>query len=136
MKNSVFKRKKFYLIMILLITTAGTVFFFPMNIGGKYTCYYHRIINHSQPVLNVNTLDHHQEGIEDISKSGNHNLSDVVSNQDNTKSSHHGSLLLDNYLHQYAFFWWASVGIFALCISLLLRLKKNVRGNKYSLTVK
>ena len=131
-----FKRKELYLIIVLLITTAGTVFFFPMNIGGKYTCYYHRIIDHSHPVTNVNTLDYHQEGIEDISKSGNHNLSDVASIQDNTKSSHHGSLLLDNYLHHYAFPWWASVGIFALCIGLLLKLKKNVRGNKSSLTFK
>jgi hypothetical protein len=136
MKTSVLKGKKLYLIMILLITAAGTVFFFPMNIGGKYTCFYHRIFYPSQPVSDVNALDHHQEGIEDISKFGDHNVSDLASKQDNTETLHHGSLLLDNYLHQYAFPWWASVGIFTLCMSLLLKQKKSVRGNESSLTVK
>jgi hypothetical protein len=131
-----FKRKTLYLIMILLITAAGTIFFFPMNIGGKYTCFYHRIFNHSQPVSNINVVNHHPEGKQDLSKFGDPNVSDVASKHDNTESSHLESVLLDNYLHQYAFPWWASVGIMALCISFLLKLKKNVRENESSLTVK
>ena len=136
MKNRVFKRKGIYLIVVLLITAAGTVFFFPMNIGGKYTCLYHRIFDHSQPVSNVNITDQHQEGKQDLSKSGYHYPSDVTSKQDNTESLHHDSVLLDNYLHRYAFPWWGSVGILALCISFLLKLKKNDRGHESSLTVK
>ena len=136
MKTRLFKAKKFYLVIIVLITAAGTVFFFPMNIGGKYTCYYHRIFDHSHPVSDANALDHHQDGKMNLSKSGDHNLSNEASKQDNNETLHYGSDLLDNYLHQYAFPWWASVGLLALCIYLLLKLKRNVRGNEPGLTVK
>lgn len=46
--------------MIVLIAAAGTVFLFLVNIGGKYTCFYHRIFHHSHPVSDGMVLDHHQ----------------------------------------------------------------------------
>ena len=122
--------------MLGLIATSGSIFFFPMNIGEKYTCFYHRIFDHSHPVSDANASGHFQDGKKNLSKSGDHNLNDMASRHNNTETTHHGSLLLDNYLHQYAFPWWASVGLLALCIYLLLKTKRKVRTDKSSLTMR
>jgi hypothetical protein len=136
MKSKMFKSKKFYLGIIILIATSGSIFFFPMNLGEKYTCFYHRIFNHSHPVSDVNALNQHQDGKNNLSKSGDNNLSNGTSKQNNSETSQHGSVLLDNYLHQYAFPWWASVSLLALCIYLLLKIKRKVRTDESSLTMR
>jgi len=135
MKRKVFKTKKYYLIIIVLLATAGSIFFFPMNIGGRYTCFYHRVFDHSHPVSHVNAVNHHQDVEMGISKSGDHELGEKVTGLNNTSTHNHGSILLDNYLHQYALPWWASVGLLAFGIYLFLKLKKNVKGKESSLTV-
>jgi hypothetical protein len=135
MKRRLIRTKKFYLGIIVLIATAGSIFFFPMNIGGKYTCFYHRLFNHEQPVLQVNELDHQQHGGTRILQSGDRKMSDKVSTQNKTETTHHGSVLLDNYLHQYAFPWWVSIGLLAFGIYLFLKIKRKLKRNESSLTV-
>ena len=125
-----------YLVIGIVITTLGTVFFFPLTIDGRYTCFFHRIFNHTHPVSDINAMDQQQEEKTELSKSGNHDLHNQLSGNDKNNTSHHGSMLLDNYLHQYAFPWWASIGLLALCIYLVLRLKNNLTENDSSLTVK
>jgi len=122
--------------VIVLITAAGTVFFFPINIGGKYTCFYHRIFNHSQPVSDGKVLDHHQEQINNVTESNVHNLTNAANTPADNESSRHGSVLLDNYLHQYAFPWWTSVGLLSLCIYLLLKAKNQIIEEQSGLLVK
>jgi hypothetical protein len=43
---------------------------------------------------------------------------------------------LHNYLHQYAFIWWGSVGLLVLCMYLFFKQKRNVKVNNSGLTVK
>ncbi len=129
---NIHKFKKTYLLIIVLIAVAGTVFFFPVNISGKYTCFYHRIFRHSQPVPDGMVLDHHQEQINNVTESNIHNLTDAANSPVDKESSPHGSGLMDNYLHQYAFPWWTSVGLLSLCIYLLLKIKKS----KYRRTIR
>lgn len=135
MQFKLFKNKKLSLGIIILIAISGSIFFFPMNIGGKYTCFYHRIFNHTHPVSDINAMDHHQKGNANLSKSENYDLHDQVSANGKNNTFHHGSLLLDNYLHQYAFLWWTSIGLLALCIYLVLKIKQNITVNEYILTL-
>jgi hypothetical protein len=44
---------KFLFIILILITGLGAVVFFPFDINGQYTCFFHRIIDHSHPVTNL-----------------------------------------------------------------------------------
>ncbi len=125
MKFMIHEFKKTYLLVIVLMATAGTVFFFPVNIGGKYTCFYHRIFHHSQPIPDGMILDHHQKQIKNVKESNIHNPTNAVNSPVDNESSPHGSGLMDNYLHQYAFPWWTSVGLLSLCIYLLLKVKKS-----------
>jgi len=120
-KNTV-RRKKFYLGLTILFAASGTIFFFPMNIGGRYTCFYHRIFDPPQYTATVK-LSHTP-------------LNDISDQETRTESSRQHADLLHNYLHRYAFIWWGSVGSLALCIYLFLRLKKNINANESSLTVK
>lgn len=134
MVGTMFKNKKIYLGIIILIATAGSLFFFPMNIGGRYTCFYHRLFDHSHPVTQVSGMDHQQDMEERMSTAGNQNLSDNANREVSTQTTHHGSILLDNYLHQYAFPWWASIGLLALGIYLFLKIKRNLKEKESSLT--
>jgi hypothetical protein len=110
MKKGQLKIKKFYLGIIILLATSGSILFFPINIGGRYTCFYHRIFDPYQL-----SSDH------DVS----HTIQDNIPGQEtHTESSHQHSDLLDNYLHRYAFIWWGSVGLLALGIYLFLKVKK------------
>lgn len=86
--------------MVIIIAFSGSIFFFPMNIDGKYTCLYHRLIDHSHPLTDVMISDH--------------------------KMNHHHSTLLSNYLHLYALPWWISIGLVSLCIYLVLRFRNSV----------
>lgn len=134
MRRVILGSKIKYLIIGIVITTFGTVLFFPLTIEGRYTCFFHRIFNHSHPVSETNVLDHHQKESAELTNSGNHDLHNSVSENDKNNTSHHGSVLLDNYLHQYAFPWWASVGLLALGVYLFLKQKKNLNEKESSLT--
>ena len=122
MQKSVFRCKKFYLVTIILIAAAGSIFFFPMNMSDQYTCFYHRLFDPPQYTASLKTAtDTHGD----------------VSNQDihNELSQHH-SVLLDNYLDQYAFIWWSSVGLWSICVYLFFKLRRNIKNHCCSLTEK
>jgi hypothetical protein len=136
MKLKQINNKKLTLGIIILITISGSIFFFPINIGGKYTCFYHRIFDHTNPVSDINEMDHHHKVNTNLSKSENYDLHNQVSGNSINNTPHHGSLLLDNYLHQYAFLWWTSIGLLALCIYLVLKIKQNINVNESNLTLK
>lgn len=125
-------KRKFYLAVIILITALGSVLFFPMNIGGRYTCFYHRIFNASHPVFGASVSAHTHHRVENSPGSDdNHN-----NGQENMSPSDHDSSLLDAYLNFYAFIWWGSVGLLALFIYLFFKLKRNVKVKESSLTIK
>ena len=135
MINRVFNTKIIYLSMLLLIASAGTIFFFPMNIDGKYTCFYHRLFDHTHPVSEASGPKQHDEGRQDLSISAGHSLRSKVMEIDEINPSHHNSDLLDTYLHQYALPWWASVGLLAFTIYLIPKLKKSLRQKNLSLMI-
>lgn len=108
--------------MIFLIAAAGSIFFFPMNIGGRYTCFYHRLFDPPQAESGLNASINNQ--------------GKILSGHTNQMNGHDHSVLLDNYLHQYAFIWWGSVGILALCIYIFFKIKKDIKVNDPNLTVK
>ncbi len=100
-------RKKLYIIIMFLVAFSGSIFFFPMNLGGRYTCFYHRLFDHHDQVNeNANTAS---------------SLDKVEEHFDS-----HDSILLEKYLHDYAFPWWFSVTLTALSIFLWKRLKKDL----------
>ena len=121
MKNSIFRSKKFYLSLIIIIAASGSIFFFPMNIGEQYTCFYHRLFDPPQSDV---TLDASIDNQDNISNQATH-----------SNLSQHHSVLLDKYLDQYAFIWWSSVALLALCVYLFFKLKRNVVVNESSLTL-
>ena len=100
-------RKKMYIIVLFLIAFSGSIFFFPVNLASRYTCFYHRLFDHNDQVnKNTNTASS-QDEVEEHSDSN-------------------GSILLEKYLHHYAFPWWFSVALTALSIFLWKRLKKDL----------
>ena len=121
MQKSIFTSKKFILGLIIFITASGSIFFFPMNIGDRYTCFYHRLFDPPQSDV---TIDASIDNQDNISKHATH-----------SNLSQHHSALLDKYLDQYAFIWWSSVALLALCMYLFFKLKKNVVVNDSSLTL-
>lgn len=122
MAKNIFKRKKIYLGLIIFFAASGTIFFFPMNIGGQYTCFYHRLFDPPQSNADSDVLVNNQNVIP------NHELC--------AEASHHDTILLDNYLHQYAFIWWGSVGVLALCFYIFFKLRRNLKVNDSSPTLK
>ena len=118
---------KIILFLLVVITAVGSVFFFPLIIAEKYTCYYHQIFDHSHPVVEGSINEPLPGKNKNNTASDNHYSRHKTHAQGNKASLHHGSLMLENYLHQYAFAWWACVGLLALCIYLLLNLKKQNR---------
>lgn len=110
--------------MISLIAAFGTIFFFPMNIGGKYTCFYHRVFNQEHPAVEKfvpaapQTVSQKETAAKNSSAAGQ--------DQEHISSHEHGSVLLEKYLTKYAFFWWGSFGTLALGVYLLYRLKRNI----------
>jgi hypothetical protein len=162
MGKRILKSKINYLVISIMITASGTVFFFPLNIDGKYTCFYHRIFDHSHPVSNEANLEHRHIHSEDLNQTENKNSTpndkknnddsrnkvigtlnqtenknstpnDKKNNDDSRNKvigTHYRSVLLENYLHQYAFVWWLSVGLLALSIFMWLKLKKQDRKYK------
>jgi hypothetical protein len=135
MGKRILKSKINYLVISIMITASGTVFFFPLNIDGKYTCFYHRIFDHSHPVSNEANLEHRHIHSEDLNQTENKNSTpnDKKNNDDSRNKvigTHYRSVLLENYLHQYAFVWWLSLGLLALSIFMWLKLKKQDRKYK------
>jgi hypothetical protein len=126
---------RYILVMAFLITSLGTVFFFPLNINEKYTCFFHRIFNHTQPVsYDINRKNEHVH-TKDIGQTEkiNSRAGDKGFYSETDKEviiASHGSVLLDNYLDQYAFAWWASIGFFALTVFRWLKLSKKIKKNK------
>ena len=127
MSRRKFKTKKVYLSMILLITLAGTVFFFPMNLGGQYTCFFHRIFDHAHPVSEVPMAAGHPETHLNSPSITDQDMNTKAGGMDISETGHHGSELLDNYLHQYAFPWWVSIGLLALSIYMWIKQERNMK---------
>jgi hypothetical protein len=137
MRKMILGSKIKYFVIGIVITTFWTVFFFPLTIDGRYTCFFHRIFDHSHPVSNIDNGEKAHIHSEETKQPDNWNslIADGSSNR-RTENTTHGSVLLDKYLEQYAFVWWTSIGLLALCIYLVLRQKKIIKVNELNLTVK
>jgi hypothetical protein len=118
MRKEKFIPKKMYLGMIILIAASGSLLFFPMNIGGHYTCFYHRLFDPPQTESGFRA----SINIQDNSSNDN---ADQVSGNDH-------SALLDNYLHRYAFIWWGSIVVLTLALYLFRKYKRKVKMNESS----
>jgi len=130
--KSILRSKIKYLIIGIVITTSGTVFFFPVTIDGRYTCVFHRIFDHSHPVSNVvngEGVHIHSEVNNQSDNSHSLNTDRNINRETESKINHttHGSVLLDKYLETYAFLWWLSVGLLALSIFMWLNLNKKIK---------
>ena len=107
--------------MIIFIAAAGVIFFFPMNIAGRYTCFYHRLFDSPQSAGTAAVVHSHM---------------DHSGVSDRADESHGQSVLLENYLHHYAFLWWASVGMLALFGYLFLKARRDAHDDNQSIGVR
>ena len=114
--------KKFCLGLVIIIAASGSLLFFPMKMGGAYTCCYHRLIGPPQAGSGLHASITDQAG-----PSGDHT--------DRTSPYDH-SELLGKYLHQYAFIWWGSVGVLALGVYFYLKMRKSMQAEDSDLTLK
>jgi hypothetical protein len=114
--------KKLYLGVIIFVAVAGVVFFFPMNIAGRYTCFYHRL------------FDPPQSSRSDVAVVHNHK--DHNEGDDRADDSHGQSVLLDNYLRHYALLWWISVGMLAIFGYLFLKAMRDTDHDDSGLSVR
>ena len=48
---------KNFLVLVMIISAMGALCFFPLDINGKYTCVFHRIVDHSHPVPDAKAVD-------------------------------------------------------------------------------
>lgn len=105
------------LIILFILASAGGIFFMPMQLNGKYTCFYHRLIDKNQPV----SVNHAENGVmqsENKSRPGEA-LPDMHS---------HGDDMVEMYISRYAFFWWSSISLLIYCIFRLQ--SRHNRGNE------
>jgi hypothetical protein len=124
--------RKFYLAALIVTAVLGSVLFFPMNIGGRYTCFYHRIFEASHPVFGANVPAHAHSRVQNYSEPNkNHN-----NGKEEMNTSLHDSPLLDAYLNSYAFIWWGSVGVLAFCLYIFFKLRRKLKLDNSSLTLK
>ena len=100
MKKNRFKNKKFILLILLLSGISGTFFFFPLQMGGRYTCVYHRLFEAENPIPGNNSATN--TGTSVVESAGNHD--------------HSESPFLHRYLHHYAILWWISLALFAFSV--------------------
>jgi hypothetical protein len=107
-----------------------------MNIGGNYSCFYHKVIDHAHPFETTPEIAHEITTAEIMSPSDDIKLKKRTHLPKSSKNAHHSSVLLDNYIHQYALQWWLSIGLLAISSYLLLKLKRNSIRNESNFTVK
>ncbi len=99
---SLIKKERIILFLAGIAGISGTVLFFPVQLDGSYTCFYHRIIEKQHPV-------------------GTHKYSDLDRNKihskrvfDRQQEHVHGNAFLERYMIRYAGLWWGSIGLLIL----------------------
>ena len=107
-----FKNKKI-LLLILFPGIVGVLFFFPVQMSGRYTCVYHRLFEAENPVTGVNMENNNSTATEE--PAGTHD--------------HSESPFLHRYLHNYAILWWISL---LLIVFSIYGLRQNRVLNKKS----
>ena len=106
MKIKEFYKIKVVIICLFVLSLTGGIFFLPLPLNGKYTCFYHRVFDENQPVLNKNP----DPGIMQLKTTQNQPGSAAHG------SHQRGDLFVDRYISHYAIFWWGSIGLFVYCI--------------------
>ena len=94
--------KKISLVLYLIVTGAGIILFFPLNIEGQYTCFFHRLFDQSNPVCCSTDDPHFQHRENEKRGAEDQGIDNSVANVILNPGPHKGSALLTNYLHQYA----------------------------------
>lgn len=119
----------------------GAIFFFPVDINSRYTCLYHRIFCDDAHIHKIVEKDAQKESEiiqgefeQSDGQKDSTNISSIInSNSNNANSSmHFGSELLDNYIRQFALFWWSSLLLLVVGFY-FLRYTRN--SNKYSMKI-
>ena len=114
-------RHKKYLVLLMLITgLAGTFFFFPVPIGDQSSCCYESMFGGNENCQCKRAMKEH--------------AAHQAMMSEGSEMHQHGSVLLDSYLHHYAFPWWISVGLLVTGGIMWMREKKvkseKAKGNK------
>jgi hypothetical protein len=86
-------------VVIAILGLTGAVVFFPINIGDRYTCLYHRYVAADMPAAGV-----------DGAMPGHHT---AVSGSD-AEARHH---LHAQYMGTFRFVWWGSLALLLIGIS-------------------
>ena len=104
------RAKQSIIIMTIVLGLAGTVFFFPVPMGDQSSCCYESMFGGNENCQCKQAMKEHaaHEGM----MSGG------------SEMHQHGSVLLDSYLHHYAFPWWISVGLLVTGGGMWVRDKK------------
>jgi len=118
------------LVIIIILTCFGIIFFFPLSIDEKYTCLYHRVFDQANPVSNIVKGDHHSEH---VAQSDEINSADTGTDNYNESENQinnrlHGSVLLDTYLEQYVLIWWVCVGLFGISLFWMKKFNAEIKN--------
>lgn len=89
-------------LLVSLAGITGTILFFPVQLDGRYTCYYHRIFDEHHPVRN------HES---DVSERNMMHRQKGVSEPD---LHEHSDIFLEKYIKSYVGLWWGSIALIVL----------------------
>ena len=93
--------KKYLIMLLMIFGLAGSVFFFPLQMDDQTSCCYESMFGGDENcTCRKATMDHSQ-----------HAQAVQGTSADEAGMHQHGSVLLDSYLHHYAFPWWISLGV-------------------------
>lgn len=96
------------IIILFTLALAGGIFFMPMQLNGKYTCFYHRLIDKNQPV----SANHAGNGV--MQSKNKSRPGEALPNMHS-----HGDDMVEMYISRYAFFWWGSIALLAFVVYVL-----------------
>lgn len=120
MQISRFYKNRVLLVFLSIIALAGSVFFLPLHLNGKYTCFYHQVVDHNHPVL---------DRIGDVASIGGGAVHEnSIQGGSSMEADAHGQDLLHTYLSHYAFFWWGSLALVVFCLYRLRLLTINKKN--------
>lgn len=87
-----------FFIIVALLGFAGGIVFFPVNIGDRYTCFFHRYVAGDTPNTSTHRVMPGQHG---------------HPGPDAGESRHH---LHDQYMNSFGLLWWGSLGLLLIGI--------------------
>jgi hypothetical protein len=114
-------KTKNIIFLLFLLGLAGGIFFMPMQINGRYTCFYHRMFDAGKPVTSRSTASGKMESNQKGRRPG----------EAFPERHTHDDDMVEMYINRYAFFWWSSMALLIYCL-FRLRIRRHPGTEKLS----